>query len=66
MREGRNPLLSEWKSLSFTLGKEVRVATGKETISGTAEDIDDEGMLILRLPSGVRKRISVGDVTLVR
>lgn len=65
-RDGRIPLLREWKRLSSTLGKEVMVTTGNETISGTAEDIDDEGMLIMRLPSGAKKRISAGDLTVLR
>jgi BirA family biotin operon repressor/biotin-[acetyl-CoA-carboxylase] ligase len=64
--DGRIPLLREWKRLSSTLGKEVMVATGSETIRGKAEDIDDEGMLIVRLSSGVKKRISAGDVTVLR
>ena len=64
--DGRIPLLREWKKFSSTLGTEVRVATGRETIQGTAEDIDDEGMLIVRLSSGVKRRISAGDVTVLR
>jgi BirA family transcriptional regulator, biotin operon repressor / biotin---[acetyl-CoA-carboxylase] ligase len=65
-KDGRIPLLEEWKRLSSTLGKEVRVATASGTIQGTAEDIDDEGMLIVRLSSGEEKRISAGDVTVLR
>lgn len=64
--KGRLPLLQEWKKLSTTMGKNVTVTTGKETISGLAEEIDDEGMLILRLPSGALKRISAGDLTILR
>lgn len=64
--DGRKPLLAEWRRLSSTLGREVRVAAAGETIRGTAEEIDDEGMLIVRLASGVKKRISVGDVTVLR
>lgn len=65
-KDGRVPLLQEWKRLSSTLGKEVKVTTGEEIISGTAEDIDDEGMLIMRLPSGIKRRISAGDLTELR
>ncbi|RPI37556.1 MAG: biotin--[acetyl-CoA-carboxylase] ligase, partial [Nitrospiraceae bacterium] len=39
---------------------------GKETVSGLAEDIDDNGMLILKLRSGLRRRISSGDITHLR
>jgi len=63
---GRYPLLNEWKILSSTLGKSVRVILGGETLIGLAEDIDDNGMLILKLASGLRRQISAGDITLLR
>ena len=63
---GRDRLLSEWKNLTSTLGKQVIVITGQETLSGYAESIDDEGLLLLRLPSGELKSISSGDLTILR
>jgi BirA family biotin operon repressor/biotin-[acetyl-CoA-carboxylase] ligase len=63
---GREKILSEWQKLTSTLGREVMVTIGKETFSGLAEAIDNEGMLILRLPSGVLKRISTGDLIELR
>ncbi|MFZ2198396.1 MAG: biotin--[acetyl-CoA-carboxylase] ligase [Thermodesulfovibrionales bacterium] len=63
---GKYPLLNEWKILSSTLGKSVKVVIGDETLIGLAEDIDDNGMLILELSSGLRRRISAGDITLLR
>jgi BirA family biotin operon repressor/biotin-[acetyl-CoA-carboxylase] ligase len=62
VNEGRSPLLAEWKRLSSTIGKEVRVVLGEEIITGTAETIDDEGMLILRVTSGDTRKVSAGDV----
>lgn len=62
----REVLLAEWQRLTSTLGKEVIVVIGQETYKGFAETIDDEGMLILRLPSGEMKRIHSGDVTVLR
>jgi BirA family biotin operon repressor/biotin-[acetyl-CoA-carboxylase] ligase len=62
----RDALLSEWKRLSSTLGREVNVVTGQGTITGLALDIDGEGMLMIKLASGEVKRISSGDVTIVR
>jgi BirA family transcriptional regulator, biotin operon repressor / biotin---[acetyl-CoA-carboxylase] ligase len=62
----RHSLLSEWKRLTSTLGKKVAVTLGEETLSGLAEAIDDEGRLLLRLPSGEIKRISSGDLTVLR
>jgi BirA family biotin operon repressor/biotin-[acetyl-CoA-carboxylase] ligase len=66
VRSGRGALLSEWKKLSLTLGKRVSVVTARETLQGRAEDIDDEGMLILRLPSGEKRLIAAGDLTMLR
>jgi BirA family biotin operon repressor/biotin-[acetyl-CoA-carboxylase] ligase len=66
MRSGRGALLSEWRKLSSTLGRRVSVVTARETVQGRAEDIDDEGMLVLRLPSGEKRLIGAGDLTLLR
>jgi len=66
MVEGnRNTLLDEWRKLSSTLGRDVKITTAKTAFSGIAEDIDDKGMLILRLPSGNIKKISSGEVTVM-
>jgi len=62
----RDALLSEWKRLSSTLGREVMVVTGQGTLTGFALDLDSEGMLMIKLTSGEVKRISSGDVTIVR
>jgi BirA family biotin operon repressor/biotin-[acetyl-CoA-carboxylase] ligase len=66
IKKGKHPLLSEWKDLSSTIGKEVKVVIGDETVTGLAEDIDDNGMLILKLRSGLRRKISSGDITHLR
>ncbi len=62
----RLPLLKEWKKLSSTLGNKVRVTLGSEILSGYAEDINERGMLILKLASGKRRIISAGDLTELR
>lgn len=64
--KGRQGLLKGWKGLSQTLGKEVAVKTERETIKGIAEDIDDEGRLILKTPDGSIKNISSGDLIHLR
>jgi BirA family transcriptional regulator, biotin operon repressor / biotin---[acetyl-CoA-carboxylase] ligase len=61
-----NMLLSAWKRLTSTLGKKVVAIVGEETLNGVAEAVDDEGRLLLRLPSGEIKRISSGDLTVLR
>jgi BirA family biotin operon repressor/biotin-[acetyl-CoA-carboxylase] ligase len=63
---GKQRILDEWKRYAHTLGKCVRVSSVGGAVEGVAEAIDDEGRLILRLPSGSRKVVSAGDVTMVR
>lgn len=62
----RKEILEEWKLLNSTLGREVVITTGRGTFRGLAESINDEGMLVLRFPSGERSVISNGDVTILR
>jgi BirA family transcriptional regulator, biotin operon repressor / biotin---[acetyl-CoA-carboxylase] ligase len=59
-------IISEWRRLTSTLGRQVLVTTGQDTCTGLAEAIDDRGMLLLRLPSGETKRISSGDLTALK
>lgn len=63
---GKETLLEEWRRLSSTIGKNVRVSMGMDELNGLAENIDDEGMLLLRLPDGSLRKISAGDVTELR
>ncbi len=65
-KEGKRPLIEEWKRRLTTLGRKVRVFVGSESLTGIAEDVDGEGLLILRLPSGAARKISSGDVTMLR
>jgi BirA family biotin operon repressor/biotin-[acetyl-CoA-carboxylase] ligase len=62
-KEGKIPLLDAWRKNSSTLGREVNVIMRDDTWAGLAEDIDDSGMLILKLRSGERKTISSGDIS---
>ena len=63
--EGKWPLLHAWRKYSSTLGRKVRIAIGKKTIYGIAEDIDDNGMLLIKMQSGEYRNISSGDITFV-
>jgi BirA family transcriptional regulator, biotin operon repressor / biotin---[acetyl-CoA-carboxylase] ligase len=62
---GREMLLSEWRRLDSTIGREVKVIVGEEILAGFAESVDGEGRLLLRLPSGELKNISSGDLTVL-
>lgn len=63
---GREPLMDEWRRFTSTLKRPVMVKTGEETFTGVAEDIDECGLLIIRLPSGSLKKINAGDVTIIK
>lgn len=62
----KSEILKRWRALSLTLGKEVKAITGEKTIKGIAVDIDEEGRLLLRLPSGEIERISSADLVHLR
>jgi len=54
-------LLHEWKKLSVTLNKDVRIAAPGEVIVGRAIDIDITGALIIREGNGSLKKAMAGD-----
>lgn len=63
----RFPLvLDRWRRLSVTLGRAVRVisATGEPTREGIAEDVDEDGALLVRLPDGELQRVLAGEVSI--
>jgi BirA family biotin operon repressor/biotin-[acetyl-CoA-carboxylase] ligase len=54
-------LLREWKRLSATLNREVRVTSLGEEVIGQAIDIDATGALILKDKDGSSKTVLAGD-----
>lgn len=63
LRSGWSPR-EAWRDALATLGREVAVGTPEETVHGVAEDVDDDGALVVRTPGGEARRILAGDVTL--
>jgi len=64
---GRFPqVLSRWRSLSVTLGRPVRVhgLGGQVTLEGVAQDVDDDGALLVRDADGCLHRVLSGEVSL--
>ncbi len=55
-------LLQWWRQRSTTLGRRVRVHVASGVYEGTAEDVDEDGALVVRLPDGSRKRVVAGEV----
>ncbi len=54
-------VLSEWKKWSVTLHRTVRIETLHDVIHGVAEDVDENGGLIVRQADGSPKTIYYGD-----
>ena len=62
----RDPLLTAWREVSATLGRNVRIDLGRDEVEGTAVDITGEGHLVVALLEGGMRTIAVGDVTHLR
>lgn len=63
-KEGFAPVFEEWRKYSCTLGQEVKVIAPGETYFGTAVDIDEEGLLIVRKVDGSIEKVVAGDVSI--
>jgi BirA family biotin operon repressor/biotin-[acetyl-CoA-carboxylase] ligase len=57
----KTDLLEEWKKLSVTLNKDVRIVAPGEVIVGRAIDIDTTGALIIKERNGSVKKAMAGD-----
>ena len=64
LENGFAPVLDEWRKYSCTLGQEVKVIAPDMTYYGTAVDIDDEGLLIVRKEDGTVEKVVAGDVSI--
>ena len=53
-----------WRARLAWLGCAVQVQTPTHLVRGVAEDVDESGALLLRLPDGRQQRFPVGDVSL--
>ncbi len=62
--QGFDAVLEEWRQYSCTLGQEVKVIAPDMTYFGKAEDIDSEGLLIVRKQDGTLEKVVAGDVSI--
>lgn len=62
--DGFAPILEEWRKYSCTLGQEVKVMAPDCTYFGKAEDIDEDGLLIVRKVDGTLEKVMAGDVSI--
>ncbi len=54
-------ILDKWRRCNVTLGKRVRVVSGKNSLEGEALDIDNDGALLLRSDSGLVQKVISAD-----
>ncbi len=54
-------LVEEWKNLSATLGRDVRILAPGEEITGKAVDIESSGALVIRTKDGSLRSAIAGD-----
>ncbi|HUF53978.1 MAG TPA: biotin--[acetyl-CoA-carboxylase] ligase [Dehalococcoidia bacterium] len=60
----RGDVFAAWRERIVTLGQDVRLTFRDEAYEGHAEDVMDDGALILRLPDGTHMTFEAGEVTL--
>jgi BirA family biotin operon repressor/biotin-[acetyl-CoA-carboxylase] ligase len=54
-------IVNRWKESSDTLGRRVRIELEGESMEGVAQDLDENGAMILTKDSGDSQRIFAGD-----
>lgn len=60
--QARRVVRDEWRARLATLGRHVTIRQRETTLRGLAEDVDDDGALLLRLDDGQLKTVLWGDV----
>jgi BirA family biotin operon repressor/biotin-[acetyl-CoA-carboxylase] ligase len=61
-KQGGFPILQAWRNWAQIEGKQVKITSFGESLTGKAVDVDSDGALILETAKGQRKRIVAGDV----
>jgi BirA family biotin operon repressor/biotin-[acetyl-CoA-carboxylase] ligase len=61
---GREAVRLAWRDRLVTLGAQVRVEQGRTQVTGWAEDVAEDGALIVRQDDGSRVLITWGDVSI--
>jgi BirA family transcriptional regulator, biotin operon repressor / biotin---[acetyl-CoA-carboxylase] ligase len=60
--QGFEPIREAWLARAEGLGGPCTARLERESLSGVAEGLDADGALLLRLPGGMLRRITAGDV----
>lgn len=64
LAEGFYEVMQQWRKYSCTLGQNVKVIAPDVTYYGIAEDIDEEGLLLVRKNDGTLEKVVAGDVSI--
>ena len=62
LKEGGDAVLMAWRKRAEIKGRQVKVTSFGETLTGIAVDVDSSGSLILKTENEERKRVVAGDV----
>jgi BirA family biotin operon repressor/biotin-[acetyl-CoA-carboxylase] ligase len=62
LAQGFEPIRGAWIARAVGVGGPCTARLERETVSGVAEGLDADGALLLRLPDGMLRRITAGDV----
>ncbi len=60
--DGFGPVIERWRKLAAVDGKHVRVDLGHGSVEGILAGIDDDGLLLLRMPDSSLQKIHSGDI----
>lgn len=66
LKKGGTPVLKAWRDRAMIEGREIKVTSFGEIVTGMAVDIDSDGALILETKKGERKRVVAGDIKYIR
>lgn len=63
--EGVMSIIPKWRKLCGTLNKKIKIVLPGDVITGVAEDVTQEGGLVITIEEGLTRVIYAGDVTLL-
>ena len=66
LRQGEGVILKSWRERAKIKGRQVKMTSFGETITGRAIDVDSDGALIIETKRGERKRVVAGDIEYYR
>lgn len=65
LKDGFGAVLKEWKMYAGFLGRRVDIVDHGERVRGTASDVDEDGLLVLKLEDGSLRHFVIGDVSVL-